>query len=138
MQDSFWRSFSNKFELISSQCVYCAFEKVGSNYSLLNRHLSPNLKNGFAMLAAVGVAARLPPAAASISLLVSAGGFEPPTTSLRGRCSTIELRARVASNATATLDVAPLEGIEPPSVVPKTTALSIKLQRPLSTTTKRL
>ncbi|OGG30246.1 hypothetical protein A2973_01105 [Candidatus Gottesmanbacteria bacterium RIFCSPLOWO2_01_FULL_49_10] len=35
------------------------------------RHLSPNLKNGFAMLAAVGVAARQPPAAASISLLVN-------------------------------------------------------------------
>ncbi len=37
-----------------------------------------------------------PPAplqAASISLLVSAGGFEPPTDSLRGSCSTVELCA---------------------------------------------
>ncbi len=53
---------------------------VGSNYSLLNRHLSPNLKNGFAMLVAVGVAASQPPAAASISLLVTLLGVEPKFT----------------------------------------------------------
>ena len=61
---------------------------VGSNYSLLNRRLVPNLKNGFAALAAVGVAARQPPAAASMLLLVSRLGLEPRTNSLKGNCST--------------------------------------------------
>ena len=69
-------------------------KKVGSNFFLMNRRLSANLNYAFAALSAERGAASAAPATSSISKMVSAGGFEPPTTSLRGRCSTVELRAQ--------------------------------------------
>ncbi len=75
-------------------------KKVGSNFFLMNRRLSANLNFAFAALSAEAPyvpqgkgAASAAPTPDSISFLVSAGGFEPPTTSLRGKCSTVELRA---------------------------------------------
>ena len=69
---------------------------VGSNYSLFNRQLRPNLKYPFAALSAEGGAASAPPTSASISLLVRPDGFEPSTNRLRGDCSTTELRPQLA------------------------------------------
>jgi len=53
---------------------------VGSNYSLFNRQLRPNLKYPFAALSAEGGAASAAPTSASISLLVTPPGFEPELT----------------------------------------------------------
>ncbi len=89
-----------KIARAKNNCHELAFmtKTVGSNYSLQDGRLSVTLKNGFAALAAVGVAARRPPAAASMSLLVSRLGFEPRTNSLKGYCSTVELPTRNKSS----------------------------------------
>ena len=61
---------------------------VGSNYSLFNRQLRPDLKYPFAALSAEGGAASAAPNSANISILVSRLGLEPRTNSLKGCCST--------------------------------------------------
>ena len=61
---------------------------VGSNYSLFNRQLRPELKYPFAALSAEGGAASAAPTSASISKMVSHRGIEPRTNALRGRRST--------------------------------------------------
>ena len=68
-------------------------KKVGSNFFLMNRRLSANLNYAYAALSAEAGAASAAPNPLSISKIVSTGGFEPSTDSLRGSCSTIELCA---------------------------------------------
>ena len=50
---------------------------VGSNYSLFNRHLRPDLKYPFAALSAEGGAASAAPHSAAISKMVTPPGIEP-------------------------------------------------------------
>ena len=68
-------------------------KKVGSNFFLMNRRLSANLNYAFAALSAEGGAASAAPNPLSISKIVSPGGLEPPTYSLKGSHSAIELWA---------------------------------------------
>jgi len=50
---------------------------VGSNYSLFNRQLRPNLKYPFAALSAEGGAASAAPNSLAISKMVTPAGLEP-------------------------------------------------------------
>ena len=75
-------------------------KKVGSNFFLMNRRLSANLNFPFAALSAEAPyvpqgkgAASAAPNSLAISKMVSPGGIGPPTFSLKGSRSTIELRA---------------------------------------------
>ncbi len=69
-------------------------KKVGSNFFLLNRRLSANLNYAFAALSAEAVAASAAPTTSSISKMVSPDRLELSTDSLKGKRSTIELRAQ--------------------------------------------
>ena len=69
-------------------------KKVGSNFFLMNRRLSASLNFAFAALSAEAGAASAEPDPLSISKIVSPERFERSTNSLKGCCSTVELRAQ--------------------------------------------